>query len=226
MQYIERNKVMLVAMWLLIVVYLWQTVNYLSSAEIAATYDPAQFTPEQQKLYEKIIAEKKERLPEMISTTEGRVLYLYPDGGYTFEPPKWYQNGEIVLSDAERSFVAGLSPTQTPSWIFWADETSTNQFNQFVVGLAGMLVLGFVFGIVLGYALELVEGLVLVFAVGTAFGLLVGLLETLQGGPSGGFLFVLVFWLGLVLWLGLMMLSVFVTQKYWSGEDKQPALAT
>ena len=191
------RRVFLTLLWLLLAIFTWQLSSYFSSLIPTVTYDPGKFTPEQQIVYEEIVAQKKASLPSKATTETGEVYYIYKNQRWAHELPDWYQDGEIVLTPNEQAQITNAQLVQTPSWLFWQEQMTLSQLRRttsksafgFMIGPAVGLMLWLIFGF-----RSLSRELTPLFVTSS---LISGLIVGHALGLASGLAFLLLFWLTL-----------------------------
>ena len=173
------KKLLILSLWVTFGLESWNVFQW--TLEQGMTPPPplssSSLNDEQATLMERFMEEKRAQLPERIATTDnGMLVYLYPDGKFSFDLPEWYQDEQIVLSESEENEIANLGLITPPPWVFWMDEMTFGAYTEIVFVLA----LGLVFGLaarLIGLALGLALGLVYGLMYGLVYGLVYGLIE-------------------------------------------------
>lgn len=215
------NRLSIVALWLVFMLVLWGEFSWILREGNLASNPPTvsveSYNEAQHELHEQIIAKKGVLLPIDTIILYGddgpKQIYVYGDGTWTSEPPEWYQDGIIMLSESEIREIASLSVVQTPPWMFWAREMTYRDYGYLHMSLGTGMILGLIVGILFGCFIKIEDGLLvaITFSAGCCW-LFFWLFSSSTVGLSAGYLLGSVTGTVVALAGGI----IYISKRYWN----------
>ena len=148
-QYAIRTGI--VGLWLLLIWTVWQI---FSASGPSIEINLGNLSKEQQSVYDEIVADYQSKIPERVGFLDtGEPVYEWKHGvfsGWIFrELPSWYEDGQILLNDAEIVQIVKTTMIPAPWWMFWTDDIiSVGTYDDAVFFLSGGLIVGLAISVI------------------------------------------------------------------------------